>query len=160
LTKGRVALILLIPVEILLLYWLGTTLYEYPHRILTYRNHEIQGWIWRTVPVRVDGSWRFLEANGALTCQWELEVNNYSTSDTVRLSEVIYILRDRHGTEIASETQSVKRGSGHSAVPSRPYSEIGPGQTLTVHHLFPLLWDKAIRVAHADVKLAADIQPD
>lgn len=157
-TRGRTVLILLIPVEILILFWLGSTFREYPHRLLTRRKHDIAGWIWQDVPLRVDGSWRFLKANGTLTCQWELGVNNYSRSDTVRLSEVIYILRDRHGAEIARERHAVYQDAQSGRLPSHPAREIGPGQTLLVRHVFPIETDRATLVAQAHIELAAELK--
>ena len=157
-TRGRTVLILLIPAEILILFWLGSTFYRYPHKLLTCRKHDIAGWIWQDVPLRVDGSWRFLKADDAFTCQWELAVNNYSRSDTVKLSDVIYILRDRQGAEIGREKLAVPQEGISAGALSLPTREIGPGQTLLVRHKFQVEKDKATLVAHAHIELAAELK--
>ena len=154
-TRRRLGLIILIPVEVVALLWLGVTVYEFPHRLFTHRNHRIFGWIWQDVPIRTDGSWRFEADTEGLLCRWDLDLNNYSQSDTVVLSEVMYTLKDRAGRELVRATQAVYDHSSRSGGQAAPHPRIGPGETVRAIYSFPLPASSAIRVAHAHIRLAA-----
>lgn len=158
-TRSRLVLIVLIPIEIAILYWLGSTFYRYPHRLFTYRSHEIYGWIWQDVPIRIDGSWQFSEAGDRLVCKWDLALNNYSYSDTVRVYQVIYAFKSRAGTELVRRRQTAhmteERGD-----PPQPYLVIAPTNTAHLHYTFSIDNDNAILVAHAYISLSAErIEP-
>jgi hypothetical protein len=154
--RGRIVLLVLLPVEIVLLYWLGSTFHSYPHRFLTGRRHSIYGWIWQDVPIRVDGWWKFDEAGDSLVCRWELEAKNYSASDTVRLYRVIYSLKGRGGDELIREDLPARPAGGPADEPSEIYLVIPPARTAGIQHAFPADREIGFRVAHAHIRLSAD----
>lgn len=153
--RGRLILLALIPIEIAILYWLGGTFYRYPHRLFTCRRHGIYGWIWRDVPIRIDGSWQFGQAGDSLACVWDLELNNYSRSDTVRLYQIVYAFTNRAGNELVAHLQASYPATGTSG-PAVSCLVIPPNETACLKHSFGMDKDKVILVAHAHIRLSAE----
>jgi hypothetical protein len=154
-TKRRLILLLLIPIEIAVLYWLGSTFYRYPHKLFTYRRHGIHGWIWQDVPLRIDGSWQFRGEEDRLLCGWDLKLSNYSRSDTIRLHQIIYTLRDRSGAKIIQHTQTTGWPAG-AVDPSHGSMVVRPSRTVNLHHAFPVDEKAMVLIANAYIGLSAE----